>query len=145
MKVILLSDMKKVGIKHAVVEVANGYAQNVLLPQKRAIPATPENLKRFEKEMLRSKDANAFNTALLEKNIAELEGKTVHLSARANDLGGLFQTIRAKHIAEVIEVEHGITVPESSIQADDIKKAGEYPVRLSAGKQNATLTVHVGN
>lgn len=143
MKVILLADVKKVGRKHEVVEAANGYAQNVLLPKKLALPATPEYLKRFQKEKGLAAEKQAFSQSLLEKNIKELDGKTLVLSVRANENGTLFKTIHAKDIVEQLEKQFGVVIPESSLLMEDIKKVGEYRVVVSGGGTTASLTVSV--
>lgn len=143
MKVILLADVKKVGRKHEVVEAANGYAQNVLLPKKLALPATQENLKRFQKEKGMAAEKQAFSQLLLEKNIKELDGKTLVLSVRANENGTLFKTIHTRDIADGIEKQFGVVIPESSLMVDDIKKVGEYRVVVSGGGTTTSLTVSV--
>jgi len=143
MQVILLADVKKVGRKHEVVHVADGYAQNILLPQKLALPATPENLKRFKKQEGRVADKKAFDESLLIKNIKELDGKAITIDAKSNDAGKLFQAIHPKHIADAIQNTYAISVPESVLDAGDIKNVGEYTVLLSFKKTSASLTVHI--
>lgn len=144
MKVILLADVKKVGQKNTLVDVANGYAQNVLLPKKLALPATPENMKRFQKEKGRADDKKALNETLILKNIQELDGKTVHIEARANEAGTLFQTIHAKQVVDAVEKKFGMAIPESSVRMDDIKKVGNHTVTVSAGALSAEFTVSIG-
>ena len=67
MRIILLQDVKKVGQRGSVVTVADGYAQNVLLPKKLATPATPENLKRIERERKGAKERTALDTVFAKK------------------------------------------------------------------------------
>ena len=143
MKVILLTDVKKVGRKNETKEVANGYAQNVLIPQKLALPATPENLKRFQRAEEKVANKKAFDEALLIKNIRDLEGKTLTMNVRANENGTLFQTVHTKDIGEAILSTFAVTVPESFIQAEDIKRVGEYTAVLSVGKVSLPLSVVV--
>lgn len=143
MRVILLADVKKVGRKHDIVDVANGYAQNVLLPKKLALPATPENMKRFQKEKGMAAEKQAFSRSLLEKNIKELDGKKLTMSALANENGTLFKTVHAKDIAGALEKEFGVIIPESSIASGDIKKIGDYAVKLSGGATSSILTVSI--
>jgi len=145
MKVILLNDIKKVGRKGEVVTVADGYGQNVLLKKGLALPGTAENLARARKAAGRAADKRAYDQTLLEKLIMELGGKTLSIDARANESGTLFRAVHPKQIAEAIRKEFKFDIPESSIRMEDIKQAGEHAVVLSAGKQNTTLTVRVGN
>ncbi len=64
MKVIMLVDVKKVGQKGRVVEVKDGYAQNVLIPRRMAIPATPEAMRKAEQAALGAKERAAMDDAL---------------------------------------------------------------------------------
>lgn len=139
MKVILLADVKKVGRRNEICEVASGYAQNVLLPKNLAVPATPENVKRFKKEEGRAADKKAYNQALVDKNIADVAGKTLTLKVRANENGKLFQAIHTKQIADAIANEFNVHIPEKSIVSMDIKEIGTHSI--SIGNKNLTLVV----
>lgn len=143
MKVILLTDVKKVGRRNEVVEVADGYAHNVLIRGKLAIPATPDQLKRIEKEKGKVADTKAFSDTLLAKNIEMVKDKTLTIRARANEKGKLFQTIHPKDIAEALEKEFRVSIPESSIQSDDIKQVGEYTAVVTSGTVKARVIISV--
>ena len=145
MKVILLADVKKVGRRNEVVEVSDGYAHNVLIRGRLAIPATPDQLKRIEKEKGKVADIKAFSDTLLAKNIELLKDKILTIQARANEKGKLFQTVHVKDIAEALEKEFGATIPVSSIQSDDIKQVGEYVVVITSGTTKARVSVTVVN
>ena len=86
MKVILVADVKKVGQKGQVVEVSDGYAQNVLLPRKLALPGTAGNLAKQEKQNERKADKKAFDHTLLAKTLKELHGKTVRGGTRSAEV-----------------------------------------------------------
>lgn len=143
MKVILLADVKKVGRRNEVVDVSDGYAHNVLIRGKLAIPATPDQLKRIEKEKGKQADTKAFSETLLAKNIESLKDKRLTVQARANEKGKLFQTIHIKEIAEALEKEFGVSIPVSSIQSDDIKQVGEYTVAITTGGTKARMVIVV--
>lgn len=142
MKVVMLVDVKKVGSRGTVVEVADGYAMNVLLPQKKAVAATSENLKRVEKEALAAKGKKDMSAILAQKALAQIDGKTITISAKANPSGGLFESIKEKHINEAIEKAFSVSLPESAIKLDEpIKKTGVYPVLISLQGAKATVSV----
>ena len=144
MKVVMLLDVKKVGQRGAVVDVADGYAMNVLIPKKQAAPATTENLKRVEREVLAAKGKKDMDAILAQKALAQINGKTVTIPARVNPTGGLFESVREKHINEVIEKQFGISLPESAIKlADPIKKAGTYEVSVRVHEVSAKVTVEI--
>jgi large subunit ribosomal protein L9 len=99
MKVVLLVDVKKLGQRGSVVTVADGYAMNVLIPQKKAVPATDANIQKAEKAALAAEGKKEMDAALAKKALAEIDGKTFTISAKTNDTGGLFEAIRQKQIA----------------------------------------------
>lgn len=144
MKVVMLLDVKKVGQRGSVVSVADGYAMNVLIPKKQAVPATPENLRRVEKEALAQKGKKDMDAILAQKALLQIDGKTVTISAKANPAGGLFESIKEKHINEAIEKEFAISLPETAIKLNEpIKKTGRYeiPVSLQGAKAMVYLQV----
>ena len=131
MQVILLKDVPKVGQRGTVATVADGYAQNVLLPKKFAIPATPENMKKIEAEHALAKDKKALVLALQGKAFDAINGKTVTLKVRANEQGGLFEAIQKKHIRDAIERDLGVSVREDDIELPElIKKVGDISLRV---------------
>lgn len=144
MQVILLTDVKKVGQRGTVVTVADGYAMNVLFPKKLAAPATPENLKKVERDALAAKGKKDMSEALAKKALDEIRGKTVTMKVKANEAGGLFQAIHEKQVIEAIEKMSGISLPESAIElAEAIKKTGTYEVPVSLHGMKAKVTVSV--
>lgn len=144
MQVILLVDVKKVGQRGTVVTVADGYAMNVLLPQKKAVAATPQNLKQVEKEALAAKGKKDMNAVLAKKALSELDGKTVTISAKANDNGVLFESIREKHVNEAIFKSFNISLPESAIVLPDpIKKKDTFSVPISIHGERISIQVQI--
>lgn len=143
MKVILLKDVKKVGVRGAVVIVADGYANNVLVPGKLAVPATGENLKRWERERIGEKEQSAFNATLAKKLLGEIDGKSISLQARANPVGGLFEAIRPHQVAEAIQKELGASVPEEAITLlpESIKKLGEFRAEITIHGASAEIGI----
>jgi large subunit ribosomal protein L9 len=100
MKIILLKDTPKVGRAGEVKEVADGYALNILIPQKRAEKATPEKVKALQK--LQAEAANA-HTARIAQIVASYRAlDTVVIEAKATDGGGLFKAISLKDICAAI-------------------------------------------
>jgi large subunit ribosomal protein L9 len=117
---------------------------NVLLPQKKAVAATPQNLKQVEKEALAAKGKKDMSAILAQKALAQIDGKTLSIKAKANPSGGLFESIKEKHINEAIENVFSISLPESAINLDEpIKKTGSYtvPVQLQGATAKITLTI----
>ena len=133
MKVILLTDVKKVGQRGTLVTVADGYANNVLIPKKLALPATPQNLKQYERKVQGEKERQHMDASLAKATLSEIEGKTVQIKTRASEKGTLFDSIHEKQVADAIAKELKISIPESSIHIPEgvIKKLGEHRVIVS--------------
>src|SRR5262249_54841077 len=102
MQVILLERIGRLGQMGDVVNVKNGYARNFLLPQKKALRATPENLKRFEKDraQLEARDLELKKEA--QAVAAKLEGKTFLAIRQAGDTGQLYGSVTTRDIAELV-------------------------------------------
>jgi large subunit ribosomal protein L9 len=145
MKVILLSDVKKVGVRGALVEVADGYANNVLIPKKLAVPATGENLKKYDRERQAREGKAALDSTLAKKLLAEIDGKSVLIQVKANEAGGLFEAIRPAQAREAIQRELHVAIPEDAITLvpEVIKKLGEFRAEVSISGASAELAVTI--
>lgn len=141
MKVILLKDVRGCGQANTVVEVADGYASNFLLPHKYAVAATPDKLKEFEDKKAQLDAAKAKEEEQLNNKVKSLEGKKVTIAARATEKGGLFKSLGAHDIAKAIRAEHSLEIPEPAIETEPIKTLGEHKVTLSSKHSKAQLTV----
>lgn len=147
MKVILLTELKGKGGEGDVVDVARGFFNNYLGPQKMAILATKGNLKQLEqrrgniakREEKRIEDANALK--------ASLEGKTVQVIAKVGEEGVLFGSVTANMIADAIASELGIEIDRKRLEIHKaIKVAGEHTVTLSIFREiKAEITLLVGD
>ena len=106
MKVILLQELKGKGGEGDVVDVAPGFANNYLLPQKLAILATKGNLKQLEqrKHNIAKREENRIADA--EKMKAALEGATVKVEAKVGEEGQLFGSVTAVMVADAIKGRH---------------------------------------
>lgn len=146
MKVVLLDEIKGKGGEGDVIEVAQGYAENYLIPKKLAVAATKGNLKQLEerrrniakREEVRIANANATKEAL--------EGKSVTVDVKVGEEGVLFGSVTAPLIADAIKAELGVEVDRKRVElGKPIKLAGTYPVEISLYREiRATVTVMVG-
>ncbi|MDO4442484.1 MAG: 50S ribosomal protein L9 [Slackia sp.] len=132
MKVILLTELKGKGGEGDVVEVARGFFNNYLGPQKMAVLATKGNLKQLEqrkgniakREEQRIADANALK--------ASLEGKKILVEVKVGEEGVLFGSVTAQMIADAVKNELGIEIDRKRLELKKaIKTAGEHIVALS--------------
>ena len=147
MKVILIKDVRGVGQRHEIKNVADGYAVNFLFKNKMAEPATDEKVKQIEAQKEAAAEAQRKEDEIVDKKVLSLKGKTISISAKATEKGGLFKGITEKDIAKAILGQHALQISEDSIvPAGSIKTIGEHKVKL-AGKNVAveiTLVISAG-
>lgn len=144
MKVILTTDVKKVGQRGSVVDVADGYALNVLIPQKRAVTATAENLKRHEKGVAEAKQKASASAEQVKALLAQIDGKTLTIEAKAGPTGTLFKSVHASDIVAEIKAQWAIDLPDSAITLDhSIKQKGTYAVPVVLQGAQALVSVIV--
>ena len=106
MKVILQADVKNIGKKGEIVEVADGYGRNFLLPKKLALPASAENVNvaKAQAGAKARKDAMAEDEARL--MAAQLEKVTVDIPVRIGENGRLFGAGTGKDVAEALKKQN---------------------------------------
>lgn len=142
MEVILLQDVDKLGTRGQVVKVADGYSRNYLLPQKRAIPATPQNLKWLEQQRARFLKQEAHERADAEALAKMLSGVVVTLTRKSGEQGALFGSVTALDITEALTAQ-GYKIDRRKIQLEHpLKVMGEYDVHVKL-HHDVTATVRV--
>lgn len=142
MKVILLKDVSKLGRRYDVKEVKSGYALNLLIPQKLAVAATAEALKRNEILKAQVEGEKKVHEDLLVMNIKGLEGITLNISGKANEKGHLFAGLHREAVAAEIFKQTQLQVDPSFIQLEHpLKEVGEYEIEV----KSPDFTEGVGN
>ncbi len=130
MQVILLERIEKLGLMGEVVTVKPGYARNFLLPQKKALRATTDNLSYFEREKSQLEAANLDRRDEAEKVGSKMEGLFVVIIRSAGDGGQLYGSVNSRDIAEGV-TEAGFTVARAQVLMDHpIKTLGVHTQRV---------------
>ena len=146
MKVILLQELKGKGGEGDVVDVAPGFANNYLLPQKVAILATKGNLKQLEqrKHNIAKREENRLADAAKIKET--LDGTLVKVEAKVGEEGQLFGSVTAQMIADAIKAATDVDVDRRRIELGHaIKTAGEHEVTISLYRDiKTTVKLFVG-
>lgn len=131
MKVILTRDLAKVGRKHEVKEVADGYARNFIIARGFGLPATRENLGQLAvwiKEQGRDERAQATILAELKEKMGE---KTLILKAKANAQGHLFASLHVAQILAALEQQFHLSLPADWLaKQEPLKEIGDYELKL---------------
>lgn len=146
MKVILLDELRGKGGEGDLVEVAQGYAENYLFPNKIAQPATPGNIKQLEqrrhniekREEKRIADANTMQE--------KLDGKTVTVDAKVGENNQLFGSVTTAQIASAIKSQLGVEIDRKRItRTAAIKTAGKHDIEINLYREiNALVSLYVG-
>lgn len=130
MQVILLERIEKLGQMGEIVTVKPGYARNFLLPQKKALRATKDNLVYFEKEKAQLETINLERKSEAESVAAKMVGLTVAIIRNAGDSGQLYGSVNSRDVAEAV-TEAGFTVSRDQVLIErPIKMLGLHPHRV---------------
>ena len=145
MKIILMETIDTLGEPGEVVDVADGYARNYLIPRGLAQPATKAHMARLEEELKRRRRAADEALDEAQKMGETLEGLAITLSARAGASGKLFGSVTSTDIAEAIKEDTGLVVDRRKIQlSEPIRELGEREVVLDLhAKVKVPITVEV--
>ena len=144
MKVIFLQDVPKVGKKHDVKEINDGYVMNFLFPRKLAVPATPNAIAELDKRKKNIEIEREVQTDLLQKNLEEIKGKVIIIKGKANEKGSLFKAIHKKEIVEELRKQHHAEISEEFIVLEKpIKEIGDFeiPIEIKHKKSSFKLVV----
>ena len=144
MEVILLERVEKLGQMGQVVKVRPGFARNYLLPQKKALRATKENLAIFEKQRAQLEAANLARRGDAEQVAQKLNGISVVVVRQAGESGQLYGSVTARDIAQAV-TDAGFTIAKGQVTLDKaIKTLGLYPMRVRLHPEVAVqVTVNV--
>ena len=145
MRVIFLQDVPRVGRRHDIKEVNDGYAMNFLFPKKLAESATPQaeaKLERRKKEIVIEREVQE---SLLLKNLEEIKGKTVIIKAKADEKGHLFSGIHQKEILDAMREQHHAEIaPEFIVLEKPIKTVGEFEIPIEVNGKKSSFKLVVG-
>lgn len=132
MKVILLTEVQGKGGEGDVVEVARGFFNNYLGPQKKAVLATAGNLKQLEQRRGNIAKREERRIADAEALKASLEGKKIFVDAKVGEEGVLFGSVTTSMIADAVLAETGVEIDRKRLDVRKaIKTAGEHTVALN--------------
>jgi len=144
MKVILLQDVPKVGKRYEIKEVNSGFARNFLLPQKKALFATPEKISFYEKSKKEEDEKRIVQETLLEKNLEKLGKLALTFKSKASESGSLYAQITKEDIAKSLLDETHIEISPEYIHLEKpIKEIGDHKILLLVGNKKGTVALRV--
>ena len=145
MKVILLEDVKSLGKKGDICDVSDGYARNFIIPKKKGVEATPDNLNNLKLKNANDAKVAKENLENAQALAAQLADKAVVIRVRVGEGGKLFGAIASKEIVAAVLDQTGLEVDKKKIVlADPIKALGDHKVKVKLHKDvTASLLVKV--
>ena len=135
MKIILKEDISNLGYKDDVVEVKSGYGRNYLIPQGKAIIASPAALKQLAETLKQRAHKLAKIKADAEAKAASLEGVALTISAKTSATGAIYGSVNNIQIAEALatlghEVDRKIIYIKEAV-----KEVGSYTATIKLHKE----------
>ena len=131
MQVILLERVERLGQMGDVVKVKDGFARNFLLPRKKALRATKDNMAYFEGQKAQYEARNLAARSEAEKLAAKIDGKQFVVIRQAGETGLLYGSVSTRDIADAI-TEGGFSIARTQVVLDKpIKTLGLHDVKLS--------------
>lgn len=145
MKVILQQDIRGKGKRGQMIEVAEGYGRNFLLPRKLAIEATADNVNTMmmnDKAVAEKKAKERAEALDIEKNLRNV---TITVACKGGGAGKLFGSVTSQEISDALKAQTGMIVDKKKIViAEPIKVVGAYTVKCKLGYEiTADLKLNV--
>ena len=145
MKVILIEDVKALGKKGEICEVSDGYARNFIIPRKKGVEATPDNLNNLKLKKANDAKIAQENLEAAQELAGKLAEQPIEIKVKVGEGGKLFGAIASKEIAEAVKEQTGLDLDKKKIVLNDpIKTLGEKSIKVKLHKDvTATLQVNV--
>jgi large subunit ribosomal protein L9 len=144
MRVILTQTIESLGIIGSEVEVKAGYARNFLLPQKKAVAATPENRRRLELEKAKFEVQIAKERKLAEEMAQKLEGVVCRIGAKVAEEDRLYGSVAVRDIIDALAAQNIVVEKRMILLTEPLKQLGSFkvPIRVYKGVE-PEITVEV--
>jgi large subunit ribosomal protein L9 len=144
MQIILQEDVEKLGTRGELVDVAEGYARNFLLPRKIGLEATPGNMKRLEKMRAAFALKEATEKDAAQKIAEQIAGVSLEFTRKAGENDQLFGSVTSADVAEALATKGFPVDKRKIVLVDPIKVVGEYEIPVKLHREvtvNVKLTV----
>ena len=144
MKVILKETIDSLGIIGSEVNVAAGYARNYLLPQKKAVPATPQNRRMLENEKAKFELQIAKERKVAEEMAQKLEGVVCKIEAKVSDEDRLYGSVSVRDIIDALAAQNISVEKRMVLLTEPIKALGSYKIPIRVYKEvEPEITIEV--
>jgi large subunit ribosomal protein L9 len=135
MKLILKETIDSLGIIGSEVSVAAGYARNYLLPQNKAVLATPQNRSKMEHEKAKFEIQIAKERKLAEEMAQKLEGVVCKITAKVSEENRLYGSVTTRDIIEALADQDIVVEKRMVLLNEPIKEVGSYNIPIRVYKE----------
>lgn len=136
MEIILLENIDKVGDKHTIVKVRDGYGRNFLIPQGKAIVANATNRKRLNELVRREEAMEARKVGVYQEILDKVKGQTLRIAAKAGASGKIFGSVTNVQLAAAMKDQFEVDVDRRKIiLPEEVKTLGTYTAQLELHKE----------
>jgi large subunit ribosomal protein L9 len=144
MKVILKETIDSLGIIGSEVSVSKGYARNYLLPQNKAVQATPQNRKILAQERTKFDLQIAKERNLAEQMAQKLDGVKCTIAAKVSEENRLYGSISVRDIVETLAAQDIVVEKRMVLLKEPIKEIGSYKIPIRVYKEvEPQITVEI--
>ncbi|MDB4977927.1 MAG: large subunit ribosomal protein [Candidatus Peribacteria bacterium] len=144
MEVLLLEDVNGIGKKNDLLIVGDGFALNCLLPQRKALVATPTVRRRYADQIRKRAEEKEKDRARQTAVASAIAGKTVEFTRKVTKTGKLYAAITEENVAEAMRDQHNVDVAIEDIDIPEpIKAAGSFNIKVKIGTVAQTVSVAV--
>jgi large subunit ribosomal protein L9 len=143
MKIILLTDIPKIGNKYDVKDFKEGYAQNVFLSKGLAIMATKAELAKLEDRRKQIEKKKEEEMKLFSGLISSVDDKVITIKAKANEKGHLFKAVGPRDVVSAIKEITGVLIDEKSLMMEHIKSTGSHTISIKKGDKKGECQISV--
>jgi large subunit ribosomal protein L9 len=136
MEVILLDNVDKLGDKHTIVKVKDGYGRNYLIPQGVALIANATNRKRLNEFIKREEATEAKRVGEYQEILEQIGDTVIKVAAKAGASGKIFGSVTNVQLAAVLKEQFGIDLDRRKIiLPEEVKNLGTYVAQLELHKE----------
>jgi large subunit ribosomal protein L9 len=131
MELLLLQDIDGIGKRNDIIVVGDGFALNCLLPQHKALVATPTVRKRYAEQIKRRAEERETERKVQQESADALRGKTVTIVRKVAKTGKLYAAVSAQDIVKTLKDQHGVEIAADQVEiAEHIKSIGNVTVSV---------------
>jgi len=131
MEIILLKDMDKIGYKHEVVKVKNGFGRNYLIPKKLGVIANVVNMKKLDKIKEEESAKEAARLGEYQEIAKLLADKTLKIGVKAGTSGKIFGSVTNVQVMNAIKEQFDLDIERRKIiMPDNVKEIGTYATTI---------------